>query len=284
MEEKEYDVALSFAGKDRHQAERLAKLLDAEGYSVFYDEFERAQLWGKNLYQHLSSVYKDQAHYCVIFLSKHYARKLWPQHELQSAQARAFKESKEYILPVRLDDTEIPGLLETIGYLDLREVCIEQVYKALVEKLQDRTFQSAVTNESAGIDSPNTTITRNGEITRSHQNEESDKFLNMHDRRDDLQIVTPQIFEQMEERAETTFRTSAPNLTVKVRPALPHRPIISTSDIYEFMKVEPSIPFNDWADEFGTKKVKGGVCFMGIPGSSIYWELNEHGIIYHRLA
>ena len=136
MKEKQYDVALSFAGEDRPHAEQLAKRLKTGGYSVFYDEFERAELWGKDLYVHLSSVYKDQARYCVMFLSEHYARKLWTRHELQSAQARAFvEENREYILPVRLDDTEIPGILLTAGYLDLRSMTIDEIYRALVEKL-----------------------------------------------------------------------------------------------------------------------------------------------------
>ena len=146
MTEKQYDVALSFAGEDRHYAEELAERLEAGGYSVFYDEFERAQLWGKDLYVHFSSVYKDQARYCVIFLSKHYAQKLWANHELQSAQARAFEESQEYILPIRLDDTEIPGILPTVGYLDLGSMAIDEIYQALVQKLSGNTSQPASTD------------------------------------------------------------------------------------------------------------------------------------------
>ena len=148
MTEKQYDVALSFAGEDRHYAEQLAKRLKAGGYSVFYDEFERAQLWGKDLYVHLSSVYKDQARYCVMFLSEHYARKLWTKHELQSAQARAFQENQEYILPVRLDDTEIPGILPTVSCLYLDPTNLEEIYQALVTKLSGNTSQPVSTDIS----------------------------------------------------------------------------------------------------------------------------------------
>ena len=87
MKERQYDVALSFAGEDRHYAATLAQLLTAGGYSVFYDQYRQAELWGIDLYVHLSSVYKDQAHYCVIFLSEHYAQKMWTNHELKSAHA-----------------------------------------------------------------------------------------------------------------------------------------------------------------------------------------------------
>ena len=149
---REYDVALSFAGEDRHHAERLAELLRAEKYSVFYDEYELAKLWGKDLYVYLSSVYKDQAEYCVMFLSEYYAQKVWTNHERESAQARAFEENREYILPVRLDDTEIPGLLPTVGYLDLRSMTIEEIHQVLVEKLSG-TISRAATDEST-----NTTV------------------------------------------------------------------------------------------------------------------------------
>jgi GTPase SAR1 family protein len=133
--EYKYQVVLSFAGEDRTYAEKLAKLLKERAISVFYDLYEQADLWGKDLYQHLQSVYRDKAQYCVIFLSQAYAQKLWTRHELKQAQARAFREHKEYILPVRIDNTEIPGINETIGYIDLNSTLVEEIAKLLVEKL-----------------------------------------------------------------------------------------------------------------------------------------------------
>lgn len=130
-----YQVALSFCGSDRKYAHELAKLLTEKGISVFYDEFEQSELWGKDLYQYLQAVYKDHARYCVIFVSKAYSNALWTKHELKQAQARAFRESKEYILPLRLDDTEIPGMTETVAYLDLRSTSISEVATVLLKKL-----------------------------------------------------------------------------------------------------------------------------------------------------
>lgn len=131
----DYDVALSFAGEDRDLAESLATELVAQGIRVFYDRYEQADLWGKDLYQHLQTVYCDKAFFCVVFLSKAYAQKLWTRHELRQAQERAFRENREYILPLRLDDTQIPGINETTGYLDLGTCSIKQVADFLIEKL-----------------------------------------------------------------------------------------------------------------------------------------------------
>ena len=74
--------------------------------------------------------------FCVVFLSKHYATKRWANHERKSAQARAFKENKEYILPVRLDDTEIPGIRETVGYIDLRKTSVEDLVSLTLKKVK----------------------------------------------------------------------------------------------------------------------------------------------------
>lgn len=135
LEGFEYDLALSFAGEDREVAENLASLLVQDGIRVFYDAYEKAALWGKDLYQHLQSVYRDKARYCVVFVSAAYSRKLWTKHELRQAQARAFRERQEYILPVRLDDSEIPGLNATTGYIDLRQHTMDELHQVVLQKL-----------------------------------------------------------------------------------------------------------------------------------------------------
>lgn len=132
---RKYDVALSFAGEDREYVSKVATLLKENGIRVFYDKFEQVDLWGKDLYQTLSSLYKDNADFTVIFISKYYVEKLWTNHELRSAQARAFVESQEYILPVRFDDTEVPGLAFTTGYLDISKMSPIELAENIIKKL-----------------------------------------------------------------------------------------------------------------------------------------------------
>src|SRR6266700_282589 len=133
----DYDVALSYASEDRSYADVLATLLQREGVKVFYDKYEKATLWGQDLYIYLSNIYQNKARYCVMFLSQHYAAKLWTSHERQAAQARAFKEQSAYILPIRLDDTLIPGILPTTAYLTWHQETVEDVALAILEKLVD---------------------------------------------------------------------------------------------------------------------------------------------------
>ena len=120
--ENYYDVALSFAGEDRTYVETVADILKALKINVFYDNYEQDELWGKNLYLYLYDVYKNKAKYCVMFISKHYVKKLWTNHERKAVQDRMFMEfDKEYLLPVRLDNTEIEGISPTLGYVSNKE-------------------------------------------------------------------------------------------------------------------------------------------------------------------
>ena len=134
-----YDVALSFAGEDRVMARQLAHMLRDQGLLVFYDEFEQAELLGKSLTRHLHSVYTRQARFCVPIISKAYVGKAYPRHELQSALSRAIKEKREYILPLRLDDSPIDGLPDDIVYLDFRHMSLAQVVSVLVRKVKEDT-------------------------------------------------------------------------------------------------------------------------------------------------
>jgi hypothetical protein len=70
-----YDVVISFAGEDRNIADALASGLVTKGINVFYDEYERANLWGKDLYVHLTKIYRDESKCCLMLISENYARK-----------------------------------------------------------------------------------------------------------------------------------------------------------------------------------------------------------------
>jgi hypothetical protein len=131
----DYDVALSFAGEDRTYVEEVANILHQLGVKVFYDRYEEADLWGKDLYVHLDDVYQRNSRYCVVFISKHYKEKLWTNHERESAQARAFQQKGEYILPARLDETEIPGIRVTTGYINLTKKTPSELAYLITQKL-----------------------------------------------------------------------------------------------------------------------------------------------------
>lgn len=133
--EFDFDVALSYAGEDRVYVETLATRLGERGVRAFYDQDRLAEMWGEDLYTYLDRVYRERARYAIVFISHHYVEKVWTNHERRSAQARALQQQAPYVLPVRLDDTELPGLPPTVGYVDLRMIGIAELAEMVVAKV-----------------------------------------------------------------------------------------------------------------------------------------------------
>ncbi|MCB0540301.1 MAG: TIR domain-containing protein [Bacteroidetes bacterium] len=131
-----YDIALSFAGEEREFVQKVAEYLRKKKIKVFYDQYEDASLWGKDLYQHLNSIYKDRCKFCIVFISNNYASKKWTKHELKAIQARALEEENEYLLPVRFDNSKIDGINSTTAYLDGNNYSPERVAELAIKKLQ----------------------------------------------------------------------------------------------------------------------------------------------------
>ena len=130
-----YDIALSYAGPDRSRVDQVAKALAGNDVNVFYDQFEKANLWGKDLSSHLTDVYM-RAKFCVIFISKHYAKRYWTNRERIAAQRRAARSKKEYILPVRFDNTKVKGILPSVAFLNWPPNRAKDVTDLLMQKLK----------------------------------------------------------------------------------------------------------------------------------------------------
>jgi hypothetical protein len=135
---EQFDVALSFAGTERAYAETLATIVKDAGYAVFYDNFYEEHLWGKDLYVFFDEIYRKKARFCVIFISQEYRDRMWTTHERQSAQARALEEKgKEYLLPIQVEQIELPGLRPTVACIRLSpQRPIQDIAQVLIRKLQ----------------------------------------------------------------------------------------------------------------------------------------------------
>lgn len=118
MDNHDFDIAVSFAGEDRAFVEQVVLRVKAAGYRVFYDEDYQHEMWGEELTEFFPDVYERRSRYVVMFISKHYAAKAWTRVERRSVLARAMNLEAAYLLPVRLDSTALPGVRNSIGYLD----------------------------------------------------------------------------------------------------------------------------------------------------------------------
>ena len=141
-----YEVALSFAGEQRAYVEDVARTLQSRAISVFYDNFETVRLWGKHLPEELQRVYEHGASMVVMFISAEYVKKAWPRHERRAMLSRAVRESNEYVLPVRFDDTEVPGLPDGVFYLKAADYSPAQLAAMIAENLGIKPFEGKASN------------------------------------------------------------------------------------------------------------------------------------------
>lgn len=157
---REYDVAVSYASEDLAYVRDVVERLEAAEIRVFFDKNEEATLWGKNLNAYFTDLYRNRTNFVLMFVSEAYGKKRWTAVEREAAQSRAQEEDTEYILPVRFDDTELSGLLPTVGYIDVQGYQPADVARLLLQKLGRNPFQIKAT----AVPSPKSTALE-GEVT-----------------------------------------------------------------------------------------------------------------------
>jgi hypothetical protein len=131
-----YDVVLSFAGPDRPYVQKVADALAAEGIRYFYDFDNTAGLVGVHLTEFLHDIYSKKGAYCAMFISKHYVMRVWCRHERRAALDALLLRKTKYILPGRFDDTEVPGLSSSIGYISLEEHGPEEFARIIIANVR----------------------------------------------------------------------------------------------------------------------------------------------------
>lgn len=136
-DDQTYEVALSFAGEQRSYVRDVAAVLKDAGVAVFFDE--DVDLWGKDLAVELGEIYASRSRYVVVFVSEEYVSKSWTHHERQHALAGRLRRRDESVLPAKFDDTELPGLPSTIGYLDLRTMKPRELAARIIRKVKPRS-------------------------------------------------------------------------------------------------------------------------------------------------
>ncbi len=140
MNRPKYQVALSFAGEERDYVEEVARHLQARSISVFCDGFATAELWGRSGVEAFHEAFARESAYVVMFISAAYVSKAWPRHERRSALSRMIEEQREYVLPVRFDDSDVPGLPADTIHLSARNHTPMQLAVMISNKLGVRVF------------------------------------------------------------------------------------------------------------------------------------------------
>jgi hypothetical protein len=140
MYDRVFDVALSYSGKNRAEARALAVAIQRRNLTVFYDEWFKADTWGEELTQLLPQLYLN-AKLCIPLISRDYAEGPYTKREFQAVLEKELRSGVVAMLPIRLDDTQMPGLSTARAFVDFNtESCdaIADMVAARVAKQPDR--------------------------------------------------------------------------------------------------------------------------------------------------
>jgi hypothetical protein len=148
-----FDLAVSFAGHDRRFVEDVVRAVNSD-LRVFYDEDFKVDMWGEDLVEYFTNLYQHKARYAVVYISAQYADSAWTNVERRSVLARAMTQSSAYVLPIRLDDTNLPGLLPTVSYMDARREGIDGIARAIQQKVGTVSSVSPITYSGGVADTP----------------------------------------------------------------------------------------------------------------------------------
>lgn len=126
-------VFLSHSSKDKGFVSRLATDLKSRGVPVWFDQWELKV--GDSLTEKIERGINESGWLAVV-LSKSSTTSDWVQKELRAALARELRDKNVFVLPIMIDDCEIPLFLLDKLYADFRTS-----YKHGVESLLKRILE-----------------------------------------------------------------------------------------------------------------------------------------------
>src|SRR6185436_14948287 len=117
---RRFRIALSFPGEHRPFVERVAERLAAAvgRERVLYDDYYEAEFARPDLDTYLQRLYHDESELIAVFLCSEYEAKEWCGLEWRAVRD-LIKRRASAIMPLRFDDTAIPGLFSIDGYASI---------------------------------------------------------------------------------------------------------------------------------------------------------------------
>jgi molecular chaperone DnaK len=134
-----YDIAISFAGRDRETAELISTRLKAAGLRVFYDRDYQYALLGEDLAEVLQSTYFEKSRFAIAIVSQAFLASDWARNcELRAILARMKQQRTGYVLPYVLEEVSVPGLNPTIGYVSAKTYTPIEFADLVVMKIRNQ--------------------------------------------------------------------------------------------------------------------------------------------------
>ena len=156
MSTQRFRIALSFPGEHRDFVEQVAtRLADRVGRDrVLYDKYYEAEFARPDLDAYLQRLYHDESELIAVFLCADYARKDWCGLEWRAIRDLIKKRQASTIMPLRVDNTEIPGLFSTDGYVWIGGRSPQEIADLILQRLHINAGQPSASPPSSPVGPP----------------------------------------------------------------------------------------------------------------------------------
>src|SRR6185295_4602531 len=133
---RRFRIALSFPGEHRPFVEQVAEHLSAAvgRDRVLYDKYYEAEFARPDLDTYLQGLYHDDSELIAVFLCAAYRDKEWCGLEWRALRDLIKRRQASSVMPLRFDDTEIPGLFSTDGYLWIGHRSPEDIANRILDR------------------------------------------------------------------------------------------------------------------------------------------------------
>jgi hypothetical protein len=160
----EFAVAFSFAGEQRDFVRAIAEAVEARlgPSTVFFDEWFEHYIAGNDADLTLQAIYGDRCALAVVCVSGHYGDKPWTraEHEVirvrqMKARGSADQRDRLGILPIRVGDGDVPGILFNTIVPDVRKRAASETAELIVNRLDELRQQPIEPRPLAPAQAPN---------------------------------------------------------------------------------------------------------------------------------
>jgi len=120
-----YDVAISYAGEQERMVSRVASILEADRFKVFFAPDRESEYIAEDMIARFYRVYRYESRYVAAFVTEDYLRKDITMHEAATAMLRRREEGRNCLIPIYFGKAVLPRLDPDINYIrgdGLREV------------------------------------------------------------------------------------------------------------------------------------------------------------------
>lgn len=111
LDNKEFEIAISFAGENRKLAKYIAEQFEQIDVPVFYDELYESNYLGKAWSREFERIFIEDSRYVVCLLDSYHKEKIWPTFERDCFKKRV---PSGDVIPIYLDDSIFVGIPDDI--------------------------------------------------------------------------------------------------------------------------------------------------------------------------